>query len=70
MDTRPTGLALQMERRTERPKIQAKAVAHAMGISQSRLSRIENDTAPVTERMARRYREALETCRTFQDEAA
>lgn len=68
--TRPTGLELQMERKAARPKIEAQAVAHAMGISSSRISRIENDPAPVTERMAIRYREALETCRTFRTEAA
>lgn len=67
-NARTTGLDLQMERKAARPKVKALAVAHEMGISPSRLSRIENDPAPVTERMASRYRAALETCRTFRTE--
>ena len=43
--------------------VQAKDVAARMGISDSRLSRIEKP-APVTDRMARRYLDALAQCRT------
>lgn len=68
--TPPTGLELQFERKSLRPKIQAKDVAAAMGITSSRMSRIENDPAPVTSRMARRYRDALETCRTYGTRSA
>ena len=72
MDTviRPTGIELSFERLAIRPKPQAKDLAEAMGISPSRLSRIENDPRPVTESMARRYRAALGTFRTSGTEAA
>lgn len=65
-----TGIDLQVERLRARPKVQAKDVANAMGISSSRISRIENDDKPVTPRMRDRYLAALETCRTSGTEAA
>jgi transcriptional regulator with XRE-family HTH domain len=43
--------------------VAVKDVAAQMGISASRLSRIEDDPN-LTERMVARYREALERCRT------
>lgn len=65
-DTRPTGIELSFERQVERPKIEAQTVAAEMGISKSRISKIENDPKPQTERMVSRYRVALEKCRTFR----
>ena len=59
--TNPTGLDLKVER--VRLQLTSKAVAKAMGISSSRLSRIEVPI-PVTDDMLRRYRAALEMCRT------
>lgn len=60
-DTRTTGLDLKVLR--VRAQLQVKEVAEAMGISGSRLSRIEVDQ-PVTPRMEQRYLDALELCRT------
>ena len=60
-DTRTTGLDLKVER--IRDGLMVKDVAEQMGISPSRLSRIEVDE-PVTDRMLARYRTALDTCRT------
>lgn len=65
-----TGLDLQMERKQARPKVLAKHVADAMGVSSSRLSRIENDPEPVTDRMRGRYLDALQKCRTSGTRAA
>ncbi len=61
-EARTTGLDLKVER--IRAGLLVKDVAEQMGISPSRLSRIEVDE-PVTDRMLRRYRDALERCRTF-----
>lgn len=61
MTTETTGLDLKVER--IRAGVLSKDLAAAMGISSSRLSRIEVDL-PVTERMLARYRAALGTCRT------
>jgi transcriptional regulator with XRE-family HTH domain len=60
-ETPTTGLDLKVER--TRAQVTGKAVAEAMGVSSSRLSRIERDE-PVTDRMRKRYLKALETCRT------
>lgn len=60
-NTPSTGLDLKVER--VRAKLPATAIAKAMGISASRLSRIERDE-PVTLRMRDRYLSALATCRT------
>lgn len=60
-DTRTTGLDLKVER--IRAGLLVKDVAAQMGISPSRLSRIEVDE-PVTDRMLGRYRDALDRCRT------
>lgn len=58
------GLDLKLERTAQR--IRVKELAQAMGVSQSRVSRIEaQDT--VTEDMAVRYRAALRTCGTSRD---
>jgi hypothetical protein len=65
--TSTTGLDLKVER--VKLQLPARAVADAMGISQSRLSRIEKPE-PVTDRMLARYRLALETCRTSGTAAA
>lgn len=61
---RMTGLDLQFERKRSVPRPEQRQVAAAMGITASRLSRIENDPKPVTDRMRARYLAALETCRT------
>jgi transcriptional regulator with XRE-family HTH domain len=66
MTTETTGLDLKIER--IRAGVLVKDLAVAMGISSSRLSRIEVDQ-PVTERMLVRYRAALGTCRTPQQAA-
>ncbi len=63
MTTTTTGLDLKVER--IRAGVLVKDIAQAMGISPSRVSRIEVD-APVTERMLARYRAALGTCRTSE----
>lgn len=60
-ETRTTGLDLKVRR--VRAQLQAKDVAAAMGITSSRLSRIEVDE-PVTPRMEKRYLAALATFRT------
>lgn len=64
---RPVGTDLKVAR--VRAGIKAMNVAEAMGISPSRLSRIEGPE-PVTERMAGRYLIALEKCRTSGGKAA
>lgn len=56
-----TGLDLKVER--TRHRLQAKTVAEAMGISQSRISNIEY-LAVVSDEIAKRYLEAVEQCRT------
>lgn len=58
---RVTGITLELERVAA--KVMVKDIAEAMGISPSRVSRIE-DQPDVTARLARRYRDALEKCRT------
>lgn len=59
----PTGLDLKIER--IRAGVMVKDLASEMGITASRLSRIEGDSVrPVTTRMLTRYRTALGTCRT------
>lgn len=57
------GMTLKLERVAE--DVPVKDVAAQMGISASRLSRIEDDPN-LTGRMVTRYREALERCRTFR----
>lgn len=57
-----TGLDLKLRRVAAR--LQAKDIAARMGISSSRVSRIEDPAYRVTDRMYRRYMEALEECRT------
>lgn len=61
MNENPTGLDLKVER--IRAGVQVKQIAEAMGITPSRVSRIEVDV-PVTDRMLQRYRAALGTYRT------
>lgn len=63
MDTtaRVTGLDLKVER--IRAGLKVKDIAAQMGITPSRLSRIEVDV-PVTARMLIRYRDALAKCGT------
>lgn len=56
-----TGTDLELERVAA--KVMVKDVAEAMGITPSRVSRIE-DQPRITPKLARRYRDALETCRT------
>lgn len=63
MTTSTTGLDLKIER--VRAGVLSKDLAKAMGISSSRLSRIEVDQ-PVTDRMLARYRAALGTCGTSE----
>ena len=60
-NARTTGLDLKVER--IRAGLMVKDIAEQMGISPSRLSRIEVDE-PVTDRMLARYRNALAKCRT------
>lgn len=62
-----TGIDLKVER--TRARVLAKDVAKAMGISDSRLSKIEGQDR-VTERMRARYLLALATCRTSGTETA
>ena len=57
-ETRTTGIDLKVRR--VRAQVLVKDLAKAMGISASRLSRIEVD-APVTDVMESRYMAALET---------
>lgn len=57
-----TGLDLKVER--TRARVKGTVLAREMGISTSRLSKIE-DQPSLTERMRDRYLVALETCRTF-----
>lgn len=61
MEQTITGLDLKVER--IRAGVLVKDLASEMGITSSRLSRIEVDS-PVTEKMLARYRAALGTCRT------
>lgn len=60
-ETIRTGTDLKVER--VRARIAANVVAAQMGISSSRLSRIEAQEA-LTDRLRDRYLGALETCRT------
>ncbi len=66
-ETSTTGLDLKVLR--TRANLKSKDIAAAMGITSSRLSRIEVDTR-VTPRMEARYLAALETCRTSGTSAA
>jgi len=59
-----TGLDLKLERTAQR--IRVKELALAMGVSQSRVSRIESQ-AVITDLLAARYRAALRTCGTPAD---
>lgn len=59
-----TGLDLKLERVAA--QVRVKELADAMGISWSRVSRIEAQPT-VTDRLVTRYRAALGTCRTAQD---
>lgn len=61
MPNEVTGLDLKIER--IRAGVMVKELAKEMGITPSRVSRIEVPE-PVTERMLARYRAALGTCRT------
>lgn len=60
-DTRVTGTDLKVAR--TRLRVRGVDLAKVLGVSSSRLSRIEGPER-VTDRMARRYFDALETCRT------
>lgn len=62
MDEHLTGLDLKIER--VRAGLMVLDVAKAMGISSSRVSRIESPDYRVTPRMLARYRAALGTYRT------
>lgn len=55
----PTGLDLKLERVAQR--VTGRAIAHAMGVSSSRIGHVEA-SAVVTHEMAARYRAALATC--------
>ena len=57
--TEPTGLSLKLERTAAR--VTGRAIAHAMGVSSSRVGHIEA-SAFVTLETAQRYREAIATC--------
>lgn len=61
-DQRLPGMTLKLERVAA--DVRLKSVAAQMGVSASRLSRIEDDPN-LTERMVARYRLALGRCRTF-----
>ena len=61
MNENPTGLDLKVER--IRAGVLLKELAREMGITPSRVSRIEKPE-PVTARMVARYRAALGTCGT------
>lgn len=61
MEQNPTGLDLKIER--IRAGVMVKDIAAEMGITPSRVSRIEVPE-PVTDQMLARYRAALGTCRT------
>lgn len=60
-EDRLPGMTLKLERVAA--DVSVKDVAAQMGISASRLSRIEDDPS-LTERMVGRYRDALQRCRT------
>lgn len=62
-----TGIDLKVER--VRADVPLKDVARQMGVSSSRLSRIE-DQERLTDSMRERYLSALETCRTFRTRGA
>ena len=62
MSTEPLR-GMDLELRRVAAKVKVKDIASAMGISPSRVSRIE-DQPSVTDRLARRYLDALATCRT------
>lgn len=61
-DARPTGLDMKLERVAARVKV--RDLALLMGITPSRVSRIEGQTSRLTPDMERRYRAALDLCRT------
>ena len=63
---RTPGMTLKLERVAA--DIAVKDVAARMGISPSRVSRIEDD-AGLRDRMVIRYRQALEMCRTSRTSA-
>lgn len=56
-----SGLDLKVARTRERVK--AKAIAEAMGVSQSRVAKIERE-AVISAEIVKRYLEAVELCRT------
>jgi plasmid maintenance system antidote protein VapI len=58
-NTHPDGLTLKLERVAER--VTGRALAHAMGVSASRIGHIEA-SAFVTPETAQRYRASLGTC--------
>ena len=58
-DTETTGLDLKVARTAARVK--AKQIAASMGVSQSRVAKIERE-AVVSDVIARRYREAIDMC--------
>jgi plasmid maintenance system antidote protein VapI len=62
-----TGLDLKLERIGAR--VPGRAVAQALGVSESRVSHIEAQ-AVVTPAMVLRYREALAQCRTDRTKVA
>lgn len=63
---RTTGMTLKLERVAA--DVAVKDVAAQMGISASRVSRIEDDPG-LTDRMVLRYRDALSMCRTSRTSA-
>lgn len=62
-----SGLDLKVAR--TRARVKAKAIADAMGVSPSRVAAVEREGV-VSSEMARRYLEAVETCRTRGTEPA
>lgn len=69
MTTEPRTSGLELKVQRIRAKVAQTDLARAMGISSSRLSRIEQDV-PTTPAMQERYLDALTTCRTSGTEAA
>lgn len=61
MDTTPALTGLDLKLRRVRKQIKVKDLAREIGVSSSRLSRIESPNNRVTDSMFRRYTEALDT---------
>lgn len=62
-----TGLDLKVAR--TRDRVKAKAIAEAMGVSASRVAKVERE-AVVSPEIAQRYLAALELCRTLGTQGA